>query len=252
MQLKPREEEILQSIDRRRIPAHLAIIMDGNGRWARERGLPRSAGHRQGVETVRETVRFSNFLGIGALTLFAFSTENWRRPAEEINFLMSLPEQYLQSELPDLVKNNVKIRLLGDPEGLPQQVREVIDEGLAATANNSGMSLNFALNYGARAEIIRAVKALIEDLSANRTAPSIDEATFSAALYTAGLPDPDLLIRTGGEYRISNFLLWQAAYSELWFTPVYWPDFNREHLLRALSDFQQRERRYGRIFKKLR
>ncbi|NMD43538.1 MAG: di-trans,poly-cis-decaprenylcistransferase, partial [Firmicutes bacterium] len=148
MQLKPREEEIFQTIDRHRIPAHLAIIMDGNGRWARERGLPRSAGHRQGVETVRETVRFSNFLGIRALTLFAFSTENWRRPADEINFLMSLPEQYLQSELPDLVKNNIRIRLLGDPEGLPQQVREVIDEGLTATENNSGMSLNFALNYG--------------------------------------------------------------------------------------------------------
>ncbi|HOB29404.1 MAG: isoprenyl transferase [Dethiobacteria bacterium] len=247
MQLKPREEEILRKIDRRRIPAHVAMIMDGNGRWARERGLPRSAGHRQGVETVRDVVRFSNYLGIKVLTLFAFSTENWHRPAQEINFLMSLPEQYLQTELPELVKNNVRVQLIGDPEGLPGQVRRAINEGLAATAKNSGMVLNFALNYGARMEIVRAVQALIRDLQQGKIEPSVNEATFAAYLYTAGLPDPDLLIRTGGEHRISNFLLWQLAYSELWFTPVYWPDFCRQHLLQAISDFQQRERRYGKI-----
>lgn len=247
MQLKPREEEILRKIDRRRIPAHVAMIMDGNGRWARERGLPRSAGHRQGVETVRDVVRFSNYLGIKVLTLFAFSTENWHRPAQEINFLMSLPEQYLQTELPELVKNNVRVQLIGDPEGLPEQVRRAINEGLAATAKNSGMVLNFALNYGARMEIVRAVQALIRDLQQGKIEPSVNEATFAAYLYTAGLPDPDLLIRTGGEHRISNFLLWQLAYSELWFTPVYWPDFCRQHLLQAISDFQQRERRYGKI-----
>ncbi|NLA12356.1 MAG: isoprenyl transferase [Firmicutes bacterium] len=247
MQLKPQEEEILQQLDRRRIPAHLAIIMDGNGRWARERGLPRSVGHRQGVETVRQTVRFCDYLGLKALTLFAFSTENWSRPAAEIDFLMGLPEQYLQTELPELVKNNVRVNLLGDPERLPAQVQKAIDEGLSATKKNSGMALNFALNYGARAEIIRAVQALAGDLQRGKIELPIDEKLFDSYLDTAGLPDPDLLIRTGGEYRISNFLLWQVAYSELWFTPVYWPDFNRQHLLRAIADFQQRERRYGRI-----
>lgn len=250
MQLKPREEEIFQQIDRRRIPAHLAIIMDGNGRWARERGLPRSAGHRQGVETVRDTVRFSNHLGIKALTLFAFSTENWSRPAEEIDFLMGLPEQYLQTELPELVKNNIRVNLLGDPARLPEKVNKAIDEGLTATGKNSGMALNFALNYGSRAEIIRAVQALAVDLQQDKIAAPIDEELFNSYLYTAGLPDPDLLIRTGGEYRISNFLLWQVAYSELWFTPVYWPDFDRQHLLLAIADFQRRERRYGRISKR--
>ena len=232
MQLKPREEEILRKIDRRRIPAHVAMIMDGNGRWARERGLPRSAGHRQGVETVRDVVRFSNYLGIKVLTLFAFSTENWHRPAQEINFLMSLPEQYLQTELPELVNNNVRVQLIGDPEGLPGQVRRAINEGLAATAKNSGMVLNFALNYGARMEIVRAVQALIRDLQQGKIEPSVNEATFAAYLYTAGLPDPDLLIRTGGEHRISNFLLWQLAYSELWFTPVSYTHldvYKRQH-----------------------
>lgn len=246
MQLNPEEKETLQKIDRRLVPAHVAIIMDGNGRWARAKGLPRSAGHRQGVETVREIVRFCSYLGIKALTLFAFSTENWHRPAEEVNFLMSLPEQYLQTELPELVKNNVQVKLLGDPQRLPEQVTRAIDEGLAATAKNSGMTLSFALNYGARMEILRAVEALIRDLPENKDEVAVSEELFAAHLYTAGLPDPDLLIRTGGEYRISNFLLWQLAYSELWFTPVYWPDFSKQHLLEAITEFQQRERRYGR------
>ena len=247
MQLNAEEKETLQQIDRRRVPVHVAIIMDGNGRWARGKGLPRSAGHRQGVETVRETVRFCSYLGIKALTLFAFSTENWRRPAEEVNFLMSLPEQYLQTELPELVKNNVQVKLLGDPDRLPEQVTRAIDEGLAATAKNSGMTLSFALNYGARMELLQAVEALIRDLPENKKEVAVSEELFGSYLYTAGLPDPDLLIRTGGEYRISNFLLWQLAYSELWFTPVYWPDFSKQHLLEAITDFQQRERRYGRI-----
>lgn len=247
MQLTPREEEILKEINRARIPGHIAMIMDGNGRWARERGLPRSAGHRQGVETVREVVRFSNYLGIKALTLFAFSTENWRRPVHEINFLMSLPEKYLQTELPELIKNNVRVKLIGDPERLPGQVRKAIAEGLAATGGNSGMILNFALNYGARMEIVRAVRALLIDVQQGKIKPAVSEKSFAAYLFTAGLPDPDLLIRTGGEYRISNFLLWQLAYSELWFSPVYWPDFGRIHLLQAIRDFQQRERRFGKI-----
>jgi undecaprenyl diphosphate synthase len=250
MELETREKELLGKIDHRRIPGHVAMIMDGNGRWAQERGLPRSAGHRQGVETVRETVRFCNYLGIKALTLFAFSTENWRRPAREVNFLMSLPGQYLQTELPELVKNNVRVKLLGERNRLPAQVLRAIDEGLAATAGNSGMTLSFALNYGARREITRAVEALIGDLQLKGGKVSVSEDLLASYLYTAGLTDPDLLIRTGGEYRISNFLLWQLAYSELWFTPVYWPDFSRLHLLGAIADFQQRERRYGRISRK--
>ncbi|HHW74154.1 MAG TPA: isoprenyl transferase [Firmicutes bacterium] len=250
MELETREKELLGKIDHRRIPGHVAMIMDGNGRWAQERGLPRSAGHRQGVETVRETVRFCNYLGIKALTLFAFSTENWRRPAREVNYLMSLPGQYLQTELPELVKNNVRVQLLGERNRLPAQVLRAIDEGLSATAGNSGMTLSFALNYGARREITRAVEALIGDLQLKGGKVSVSEDLLASYLYTAGLPDPDLLIRTGGEYRISNFLLWQLAYSELWFTPVYWPDFSRLHLLGAIADFQQRERRYGRISQK--
>ena len=250
MELETREKELLGKIDHRRIPGHVAMIMDGNGRWAQERGLPRSAGHRQGVETVRETVRFCNYLGIKALTLFAFSTENWRRPAREVNYLMSLPGQFLQTELPELVKNNVRVQLLGERNRLPAQVLRAIDEGLSATAGNSGMTLSFALNYGARREITRAVEALIGDLQLKGGKVSVSEDLLASYLYTAGLPDPDLLIRTGGEYRISNFLLWQLAYSELWFTPVYWPDFSRLHLLGAIADFQQRERRYGRISRK--
>jgi undecaprenyl diphosphate synthase len=182
------------------------------------------------------------------LTLFAFSTENWRRPPQEIDFLMSLPEQYLQSELPELVRKNVRVKLMGDPERLPAKVKRAIAKGLDATAGNSGMILNFALNYGARMEIVRAVQAVLEDLQKGKIRPAISEKSFAAYLYTAGLPDPDLLIRTGGEFRISNFLLWQLAYSELWFTPVYWPDFGRVHLLQAIRDFQQRERRFGRIY----
>jgi undecaprenyl diphosphate synthase len=250
MELEAREKELLEKIDQRRIPGHVAMIMDGNGRWAQERGLPRSAGHRQGVETVRRTVRFCSYLGIKALTLFAFSTENWRRPAREVNFLMSLPGQYLQTELPELVKNNVRVKLLGERNRLPAQVLRAIDEGLAATAGNSGMTLSFALNYGARREIARAVEALIADLQLTGSRVSVSEKLLASHLDTAGLPDPDLLVRTGGEYRISNFLLWQLAYSELWFTPVYWPDFSRLHLLQAITDFQQRERRYGRISRK--
>lgn len=247
MDLTSQEEKLLRKIDRAGIPGHVAMIMDGNGRWARERGLPRSAGHRQGVETVREVVRFSNYLGIRVLTLFAFSTENWRRPIDEITFLMSLPEKYLQTELPELVRNNVQVRMIGEPGRLPGQVRKAIAKGLEATKENSGMILNFALNYGARDEIVRAVQSMFNDLQQGIIKAGVSEKTLVSYLYTAGLPDPDLLIRTGGEYRISNFLLWQLAYSELWFTPLYWPDFDKINLLEAICDFQQRERRYGKI-----
>jgi undecaprenyl diphosphate synthase len=245
--LEKEAAQLRQGIDPARIPGHVAIIMDGNGRWARERGLPRSAGHRQGVETVRKIVRFSHALGIKILTLFAFSTENWRRPVWEINYLMSLPEQYLHSELPELVAKNVRVRLIGDPARLPQQVRQAIDQGLRETAENTGMILTFALNYGSRMEILQAVQNLVEEARQGKLKGKVSEAQFSSCLYTAGLADPDLLIRTSGEYRVSNFLLWQLAYSELWFTDVYWPDFSQLHLLQAIDDYQRRERRFGKV-----
>lgn len=247
MDLNLQEQEMLQRIDMNKVPGHVAIIMDGNGRWARERGLPRSAGHKQGVETVRLIVRYSNRIGVQALTLFAFSTENWRRPPWEVSYLMSLPEQYLHTELPELVKNNVRVNFIGDPDRLPKPVCKAIDKGLEATCGNTGMMLNFAMNYGARAEIVQAARQLAEEVQEGKISKNISEEQLAAYLYTGRLkiPDPDLLIRTSGEYRISNFLLWQLAYSEFWFTPVYWPDFNRLHLLQAIYAYQQRDRRFG-------
>ncbi len=242
-----RETEFKEKIDPHKVPRHIAIIMDGNGRWAVEKGLPRQEGHRQGVERVRDVVRCANETGIGILTLFAFSTENWHRPAWEVNYLMSLPEKYFQSELPELVRNNVRVRLIGDASRLPQKVRKAVEDGSAATKDNTGMILNFALNYGSRSEIIKAVNSLLGDAAAGKIKGEVDEATFSGYLYTAGLPDPDLLIRTSGEKRISNFLLWQLAYSELWFTNIYWPDFSRLHLLEAVHDYQARKRRFGKL-----
>lgn len=239
--------DLLEKVEAQKKPHHVAIIMDGNGRWARERGLPRHEGHRQGVEAVRETVRSSHHLGIKVLTLFAFSTENWRRPSREVSFLMSLPEQYLEKELPELMSNDVRVRLVGEKDGLPQKVRRAVENGAKKTAGNRGMLLNFALNYGSRQEILRAVNALITERSAAGDGKRVSAEEFSSYLFTSGIPDPDLLIRTSGELRLSNFLLWQLAYSELWFTPVYWPDFTRAHLLEALQEYQRRKRRYGRV-----
>ncbi len=247
MEITEREIELLNKLDRDNIPSHIAVIMDGNGRWAIEKDLPRIEGHRQGVETVRSTVRNCSNLGVKVLTLFAFSTENWKRPAGEVNFLMSLPEKYFKQELPELMKNNIRVRLIGDGARLPRKVQKAVSEGSEATKNNSGMILNFALNYGSRAEILAAVNRLIADSKANNLKASVDEKLFSKYLYTADLPDPDLLIRTSGEMRISNFLLWQLAYSEFWFTDIYWPDFSRLHLLEALTDYQSRKRRFGKV-----
>lgn len=247
MDLEQKENELKSSIEPDRIPGHVAIIMDGNGRWAVEKGLPRQEGHRQGVETVRETVRCSSELGINILTLFAFSTENWQRPAWEVNYLMSLPEKYFNSELPDLVRNNVRVNLIGDDSKLPARVRKAVNEGAEATKNNTGMLLNFALNYGSRFEIVMAVNKLIKDAVDGKIKGKINEKEFSKYLYTADMHDPDLLIRTSGELRISNFLLWQLAYSELWFTDVYWPDFSRIHLMEAIKDYQVRKRRFGKV-----
>ena len=247
MHCTEREKELLQLIDRAKIPGHIAIIMDGNGRWAVEKGLPRQEGHRQGVETVRETVRCADKLGVNTLTLFAFSTENRQRPAWEVNYLMSLPEKYFHSELPELIRKNVQVRLTGDAARLPRKVRKAVEDGREATRDNTGMILNFALNYGSRTEILRAVNNLINAKAKGVIKGEVDEKTFSEYLYTAGLPDPDLLIRTSGEKRISNFLLWQLAYSELWFTSVYWPDFSRALLMEAVYDYQQRKRRFGKL-----
>ncbi len=241
------EEQLQQAIDMDRLPSHIAIIMDGNGRWAKEKGLPRSAGHKQGVETLREIVRYASRLGINCLTLFAFSTENWRRPPWEIKYLMGLPQQYLYTELPELIKKNVRINSIGDLQKLPGPARQAVVKSIRETERCTGMQLIFALNYGSRQEIIRVIGSILKDVSAGELSSPVNEKVFSSYLYTAGLADPDLLIRTGGEYRLSNFLLWQAAYTELWFTETYWPDFNCRHLLQAILDFQQRERRYGKI-----
>ncbi len=247
MDIGDRDTVFPESIDLRKIPAHIAIIMDGNGRWAAERGLPRHEGHRQGVETVRETVRNCNALGVEVLTLFAFSTENWQRPDWEVNYLMSLPEKYFESELPELVRKNVRVLMIGDRKKLPRRVLKVIDDGAAATNSNNGMILNFALNYGSRAEILHAVNRLVSEAAAGKQVSRVTEKKLSSYLYTGNLPDPDLLIRTSGEQRISNFLLWQLAYSELYFTGVYWPDFDKAELLKAVSVYQLRKRRFGKV-----
>lgn len=247
MNAEQSKEELKSKLDQTRIPPHVAIIMDGNGRWALEHGLSRQEGHRQGVEAVRETVRFSSELGIKYLTMFAFSTENWLRPANEVNYLMSLPKKYFDTELPELICNNIKVNLLGDLDQLPGKARKAVFGGVEATKNNSGMILSFALNYGSRSELIMAINKVLSDFKNGNLKGKITENVFNRYLYTCGIPDPDLLIRTSGEMRISNFLLWQIAYSELWFSEVYWPDFKPNHLLEAVLDYQQRKRRFGKL-----
>lgn len=230
------------------LPRHVAIIMDGNGRWAERRGLPRVMGHRAGMKTVREIIRAAREIGIEVLTLYAFSTENWKRPREEVDFLMRLPQEYLLTDLPELIENNVRVCVLGDVNGLPRHTFEAVERAMRETAHNTGMVVNFALNYGSRAEITHAVRRIAEEVKAGRLDPAdIDENRVAAALFTADLPDPDLLIRTSGELRISNFLLWQIAYTELWFTEVCWPDFTVAHFYEALRDYQSRTRRYGAV-----
>jgi undecaprenyl diphosphate synthase len=222
--------------------------MDGNGRWARSRGLQRLAGHRAGVTAVRESVRGCAELGVEVLTLYAFSVENWQRPRAEIEGLMRVLKQTLRGEQAELDENDVHLETIGRVEDLPADVRKQIDKTRAALADNRGLLLNLALSYGGRPEIVAAVKRTLAEVAAGRIAPeNVDEETFASFLYTGGLPDPDLLIRTSGELRVSNFLLWQIAYSEMWVTPVLWPDFRREHLFQAIRDYQQRERRFGRV-----
>lgn len=245
-----RESELIKLISAEKLPRHVAIIMDGNGRWARKQGLPRIAGHREGMNTLKEIITCANELGINVVTLYAFSTENWKRPSWEVEFLMRLPEEYLKTELQPLIEKNVVIRAMGDLEQLPTVTKRAIKNAMQATKGNTGMILNFAINYGGRTEILNAVKKIAEKVQEGALKPEeISEDLFIRYLYTGDLPDPDLLIRPSGELRISNFLLWQLAYTELWFTRTLWPDFKKEHFLKAILDYQERERRFGGINK---
>ncbi|MFD3156554.1 isoprenyl transferase [Haloimpatiens sp. FM7330] len=242
------EESDNIELDLNNMPNHIAIIMDGNGRWAKERNLPRSMGHKAGVEAIREIVKECNKLGIGYLTLYAFSTENWKRPKEEVGALMKLLVEYLRKEFEELNKNNVVINHIGDITKLPQICEELLIESYEKTKNNTGLVMNLALNYGGRDEIIRAFKNMYNDIRCDKlTEEDINDKTISDYLYTSGMPDPDIIIRPSGEQRLSNFLLWQSAYSEFWYSNIKWPDFKKEHLHRAIYDFQNRDRRFGGI-----
>ena len=238
--------DLLHQIDRTALPAHIAIIMDGNGRWARKRGLPRVAGHRAGIQAVRDVVEGSAELGIPVLTLYAFSVENWKRPLSEVSLLMQLLKEYLNRELDNIHRNNIRFCAIGRTNELDATVRIELEKAVAHTRNNSGMQFNVALNYGGRAEIVDAVNRLLRNGGRDAAANGgVSEEQFAKYLYTAGQPDPDLLIRTSGELRISNFLLWQIAYAEIWVTDTLWPDFDKRHLYEAIIAFQKRVRRYG-------
>jgi undecaprenyl diphosphate synthase len=247
--LKPTDAdwELAHALDPRRLPQHVAIIMDGNGRWARRRNLPRAAGHRAGVEPVRITVETCAQLGIGVVTLYAFSLENWKRPRTEVDMLWRLLRTYIHKELPTLMKNGIRLRAIGRLDALPAPARRELLDAVDATSRNRGLLVNLAINYGARAELADAVNAILAGARARGTLERlhVDERMVAAHLYTAGLPDPDLLIRTSGEMRVSNFLLWQIAYAELYVTETLWPDFKRADLLRAFLSYQSRERRFG-------
>ncbi len=242
------EKRLVALLDKGRLPQHVAIIMDGNGRWAEMRGLPRIAGHREGIRSVKEAVTTCRKLGIYALTIYAFSLENWRRPQQEIRELMSLLKEYLKKELPILMRHGIRFRTIGRIERLPESVIRQIAEAEAATRGNDKMVLTIALSYGGRTEIVDAVRKMLVDFQRGiLTLDQVDEVRLSHYLSTAGLPDPDLMIRTSGEARISNFLLWQMAYTELYFTKTLWPDFRRPDFLRALLNFQSRKRRFGLV-----
>ena len=243
-------EELLRQIDLQRLPSHIAVIMDGNGRWAKSRHLPRVSGHRQGIKSVREIVETSARLGLQVLTLYAFSVENWKRPKPEVDTLMHLLREYLHKELRTLMENNIRFHVIGRWNELASEVAGDLQWGMDETRNNTGLLFNIALNYGGRTELVDAFRKLYEKIhSKNQDVESVTEEMISANLYTAGMPDPDLLIRTSGEMRISNYLLWQIAYAEIWVTEVLWPDFRKQHLYQAIVDYQKRERRYGGITK---
>jgi undecaprenyl diphosphate synthase len=245
--LTAEEAYIFEKLDLSRLPEHVAVIMDGNGRWAQRRHLPRIAGHRAGTQTARSTIETCARLKIKALTLYAFSVENWRRPKTEIDFLMQLLREYLRREMPLIQKNNIRMRFLGRADDLPAAVQRDTREATESTAKNTGMELCVALNYGGRAEIVDAVNHLLAERRQAGEYREITETELSRNLYTTGLPDPDLLVRTSGELRVSNFLLWQIAYAEIFVTETLWPDFTRARLLEALVEYQKRDRRYGGI-----
>lgn len=242
------DDQLQALVDRSRLPRHVAIIMDGNGRWAEVRGLPRIAGHREGIDSVRDVVRVGRELGITALTIYAFSLENWRRPAEEIKELMTLLEVYLQKEMKTMMEHRIRFKTIGRTHRLPDSVMSLIRAAEVETSENDQMILTIALSYGGRAEILDAALRLHEELQRGAVTPGdVDEGLFGQYLETADLPDPDLMIRSSGESRISNFLLWQMAYTELYFTPTLWPDFRRRDFLKAILDYQQRDRRFGLV-----
>lgn len=244
-----RKTEEVTQLDMEKLPQHIAIIMDGNGRWAKKRNLPRIAGHKQGVEALRGIIKKASELGIGYLTLYAFSTENWNRPVDEVSGLMELLVHYLRKEVNELHANQVRIKTLGDIQMLPEEARNEISKATELTKNNPGLTVCIALNYGSRKELIQAVKSVAEEYKDGTIAEldAIDESLFSSHLYTKDIPDPDLMIRTSGEIRISNFLMWQLAYSELWFTDKFWPDFKPADFVEAIVDYQSRNRRFGGV-----
>lgn len=241
----------ISDLDMNNIPKHIAIIMDGNGRWAKAQGKVRTFGHQKGAETLKTIVRAADAIGVKAISAYAFSTENWKRPITEVNFIMDLLSRYLTSEIEEFNENNVQVRFLGSREGLPPVVIEKMDNAIRETQNNTGIILNLAINYGGQAEILQAVKKIAQEAKDGKfDVSAIDKKVFEDHLYTAGLPAPDLLIRPGGDLRISNFLLWQIAYAEIWTTKTYWPDFTPDHLVEAILAFQGRERRFGGLVEK--
>ncbi|MBN1342302.1 MAG: isoprenyl transferase [Phycisphaerae bacterium] len=248
MSAEPYDVREMLGLEREQLPRHIAVIMDGNGRWAQARGLPRIHGHRQGAKSVREIVQACSRLGLEALTLYSFSIENWKRPKDEVSSLMQLYAEYLVKERDELMETDTRLVQIGRRDNLPQNVIDELDRTMALSAGNSGLTLCLALNYGSRYEMVEAARRLAARVAAGElTVDQIDEERFSDSLYTAGLPDPDLLIRTAGEYRLSNFLLWQISYAEFYVTDVYWPDFRTEHLLKAIREYAHRERRFGEV-----
>ncbi|MFQ6611375.1 MAG: isoprenyl transferase [Fidelibacterota bacterium] len=242
----------LENINSEKLPHHIAIIMDGNGRWAHERKLPRISGHNEGVRAVRRVTEAAGELGINTLTLFTFSSENWNRPSSEVSALMKLFIKSLRNEIDDLNQNNVRLKMIGCKKDLPSKVITELEMGIKSTSGNTGLTLNLAFNYGSRLEIVNAVKKISEKVKRGElNSDTIDEKVFEKFLYTNNLPDPDLLIRTGGEFRISNFMLWQIAYSEIIIYPKYWPEFSRQDLITCILNYQKRERRFGRISEQL-
>lgn len=245
---KNRESSNKIQLDNDNIPRHVAIIMDGNGRWAKSRNLPRTMGHKAGVETIRRIIKEADRLGIKYITLYAFSTENWNRPESEVSALMNLLVQYLKDEVKNLHENEVRLKVLGDLDNIPTKCKTQIDEAIKLTKDNEGLVLNIAFNYGGRDEIVRSIKLIVEDIEQGKISKNdINQKLFSNYLYTKDSPDPDLIIRPSGEQRISNFLLWQCAYSEFWYSNVNWPDFKEEDLQQAIYDYQNRNRRFGGV-----